>query len=139
MPFPVAALIPAVASIIDKLIPDPHAAAEAKLKALEMAQKGELAELDAAVQLAAGQLEVNKAEASSGDAFTSRWRPTIGYVLGAALAFQYLLNPLLMWANAVFGWAVSTPNIVIDDHMWELVLGMLGLAGWRTLDKIKAK
>jgi hypothetical protein len=130
-------LIPAVTSIIDKLIPDPAQATEAKLKALDMAQKGELAELDAAVKLAAGQLEVNKAEASSGDAFTSRWRPVIGYVIGAALAFHYILNPLILWIAAFAGAEIKVPSITLDDHLWELVMGMLGLAGWRTLDKIK--
>ena len=65
-------LIPAVTQVLDKIIPDPQAAADAKLKALELAQKGELAVLDADLRLALGQLEVNKAEATT-DMFRGGW------------------------------------------------------------------
>lgn len=99
----------------------------------------EKAQLAAAVTLVQGQLSVNQAEASSGDPYTSRWRPTIGYVLGAALAFQYVINPLMLWAAAYFGSSITPPQIGMDEHLWELITGMLGLAGWRTLDKIKTK
>lgn len=133
------AVIPAVAQLLDKLIPDPQAAAEAKLRAVELAQRGELAQLDADMRLALGQLDVNKAEASGDDSYTKRWRPTIGYILAAALAFQYLVNPMLLWVAAVYGSDVKVPAIALDDHMWELVLGMLGLAGWRSMDKLKGK
>ena len=44
-------LIPAITQVLDKVLPDPQAAAEAKLKALEMAQRGELAQLDVEVQV----------------------------------------------------------------------------------------
>jgi len=57
-----AALIPAVATILDKIIPDPQAAADAKLRLVGLAQKGELAALDADLKLALGQLGVNKAD-----------------------------------------------------------------------------
>ena len=35
------ALIPAVVSVIDKVLPDPQQAAEAKLRALELGQRGD--------------------------------------------------------------------------------------------------
>ena len=53
------ALIPAVVSVIDKVLPDPQQAAEAKLRALELGQRGDLAQLDAEVRLALGQMEIN--------------------------------------------------------------------------------
>lgn len=132
-------LIPAVTSLLDKVIPDPQAKAEAQLKMLEMAQKGELAALDADMKLALGQLEVNKIEASSEDSYTKRWRPTVGYILCAALAFQYVVNPLIVWYAAVWMPTLTPPSIGLDDNMWELMFGVLGLAGWRSLDKIKGK
>lgn len=131
-------LIPLITGVIDKILPDPQAAAEAKLRALEMAQKGELATLDADMRLALGQIEINKAEAS-GDSYKSGWRPTIGYVCAAALAWVYIINPVLIWAVAIFAPGTNIPNIAIDDHLWELMTGMLGLAGWRTLDKVKGR
>lgn len=132
-------LIPAVTSLLDKVIPDPQAKAEAQLKMLEMAQKGELAALDADMKLALGQLEVNKVEASSEDSYTKRWRPTVGYILCAALAFQYVVNPLIVWYAAVWMPTLTPPSIGLDDNLWELMFGVLGLAGWRSLDKIKGK
>jgi hypothetical protein len=133
------AVIPAITTILDKIIPDKGAADEAKLKTLELLQKGELAELDAQMRLALGQLEVNKTEAGGSDNYTKRWRPTIGYIIAFALGFQYIVNPLLLWANVMFNTGVEPPNIALDEHLWELILGMLGMAGWRTLDKVKGK
>jgi hypothetical protein len=82
-----AALIPAVATILDKAIPDPKAKAEAQIKMMEMAQKGELAVLDADLKLALGQMEVNKVRrllVGLQDCFTTLfrggWRPAVGWV-----------------------------------------------------------
>jgi hypothetical protein len=58
-------LIPLIGTLLDKVFPDPKAADEAKLKLMEMAQNGELAQLNADLQLATGQIEVNKTEAAS--------------------------------------------------------------------------
>lgn len=132
-------LIPAVTSIIDKVIPDQKAADEAKLKVLTLAQQGQLAELDAIKEMTKAQLEINQAEAASSDPYTSRWRPTIGYILAAALGFQYLINPLITWYAAIWQPGITPPQIGLDDNLWELMFGVLGLAGWRTLDKIKGK
>jgi hypothetical protein len=130
-------LIPAVTSIIDKLIPDPAQAAEAKLKALEMAQKGELAELDAAVKLAAGQLAVNQAEATSPNVFVSGWRPFIGWVCGAALVYHYILRPMLPWLLAMAGKPMPPiPPLDMGDLI-TILLGMLGLGSLRSFEKTK--
>jgi hypothetical protein len=133
------ALIPVIGTVIDKIFPNANEAAQAKLKLFELEQAGQLKELDAQVQLAVGQMEINKVEAASSDPYTSRWRPTIGYVLAIALGFQYILNPLITWGAAIWAPEITPPNIWLDEHLWELISGMLGLAGWRTLDKIKGK
>jgi len=129
-------LIPAITGIIDKLIPDPQAAADAKLKALEMAQKGELAALDADLRLALGQMEVNKAEATT-DVFRGGWRPFCGWVCGAGLAYTFLLKPLLPWAVGLFGVAVPLLPAIDSDALMALLFGMLGLGGMRSWEKAK--
>ncbi len=129
-------LIPAITSIIDKLIPDPQAAADAKLKALDMAQKGELAALDADLKLALGQMEVNKAEAST-DLFRGGWRPFCGWICGAGLGYTFLLKPLLPWAVGLFGVAVPMLPAIDSDALMALLFGMLGLGGLRTYEKVK--
>lgn len=85
-------LIPVLGSIIDKLIPDPKVAAEAKLKAIELAQNGELAKLDAELKLSLGQIEVNKVEAGT-DLFRGGWRPFVGWVSAIGLAMQFIVSP----------------------------------------------
>lgn len=96
----------------------------------------EQAQLAAALTIVQGQLDANKAEAASPSAFTSGWRPGIGWVCALALFFQYIARPLLMWYGAVAGhqWP---PLPGIDDNLWQLMLGMLGLGGLRTYEKAK--
>jgi hypothetical protein len=121
--------------LIDRLFPNQADKDKAKLELLTLQQNGELKVLESEVQLALGQITVNKAEAESTDPFRAGWRPAIGYTLAGSLAFTYLVNPIILWVNVLFQLNVTPPNIMIDDHLWELMLGMLGLAGWRSLDK----
>lgn len=131
-------LIPAVTSILDKVIPDPAQAAEAKLKALELAQKGELAVLDADLKLALGQLEVNKVEAGT-DMFRGGWRPSVGWVCVFGLAYQFLLQPLLPWVVALFGATVPPLPAIDNETLMVLLTGMLGLGGLRTFERVKGR
>ena len=97
----------------------------------------ERAQLAAAVTLVQGQLEVNKAESASPSVFVAGWRPAIGWVCGAALAYTYLLYPLLLWATAIWAPTVPPPKLGNDGMLYELLLGMLGLGGLRTFEKVK--
>lgn len=133
------ALIPSVLGIIDKVIPDPQAAAEIKVRTLEMGQKGELAELDAHVRLALGQVEVNKVEAAAPDLFRGGWRPAVGWACVAGLIYQFLLQPILPWLVAVFGLAVPPLPPIDTEALLVLLTGMLGLGGMRTVERIKGK
>ena len=56
--------------------------------------QAEAAQLAAQVAIVQGQLDTNKAEAASPSAFTSGWRPAIGWVCALALACQYIARPL---------------------------------------------
>ena len=96
----------------------------------------EAAQLAAAVAIVQGQLDTNKAEAASPSAFTSGWRPGIGWVCALALFMQYIARPMLMWGGIVTGHQWPTlPGI--DDNLWQLMLGMLGLGGLRSFEKVK--
>lgn len=131
-------ILPAVTAIIERIIPDPAQAADAKLRALELAQKGELAALDAEMRLALGQLEVNKAEAAT-DTFRGGWRPACGWTCAFGLAYTFLLRPLLPWVAAVFGANVPPLPEIDTDTLMVLLTGMLGLGGLRSFERIKGK
>ncbi|HEX2795989.1 MAG TPA: holin family protein [Immundisolibacter sp.] len=130
------ALMPSILQVLGRVLPDPQAAAEAKLKLLEMAQQGELAQLDADMKLALGQMDINRAEAQSGSLFIGGWRPAVGWVCVLGLAYQFLAYPLLAWLGAnVAGW--SAPPELDIVTLLSLVSGMLGLGWFRTNEKIK--
>ena len=130
------ALIPLLGGLFDKLFPDPTVAAAAKLQVMQMAQTGELAQLDAALRLATGQMAVNQIEAVNSSLFVSGWRPFIGWICGAAFAYKFVLAPAVAFGLTAAGHPVVLP--VLDfTEMSTVLLGMLGIGGLRTLEKIK--
>lgn len=132
------ALVSMLPGILDKIIPDPAAAADAKLKALELAQRGELAALDADLRLMLAQAEINKAEAST-DLFRGGWRPACGWVCAAGLAYTFLLRPVLPWLASLAGADVQAMPEIDTDTLMVLLTGMLGLGGLRTVERIRGK
>lgn len=128
--------VPLLGKIFDQVFPDPKAAADAKLKVLEMQQAGELAVLDADLKIALAQAGINAEEAKSPALFVSGWRPFIGWCCGIGLAYVFLLYPLFTWWAALYRPAFVPPVLVVD-HLFELVTAMLGLGGLRTFEKLK--
>ena len=111
--------------VLDKFIPDPAAKAKAE------------SELRASLmQWDQGQMTVNAAEATNSSLFVAGWRPFIGWVCGGALLYTYILVPLATAGFAAAGHPL--PKLpALDGNLWELMFGMLGMAGWRSLDKLK--
>jgi hypothetical protein len=132
------AVLQGALALIDKAIPDKDEAAKIKLRVMEMENSKELELLKADTLLAQGQLETNKEEARSTSLFVSGWRPFIGWVCGAALAYQYVVRPLLPWFAAAFGYPLP-PLPGLEGTLMELVLAMLGLGGLRSIERIKGK
>jgi len=116
-------------SIVNKLIPDPEKKAAAALEAVRMRQAGEFKYIDANLQAAQMQADINKIEAGSSSLFVAGWRPGAGWVCVLALAYQFLLRPL----SIGFGFA-AMPTLDTGDLL-TVLLGMLGLGGLRTAEK----
>lgn len=130
------ALIPILGTLVDRIFPDPQAAAEAKVKVMEMAQRGELAHLDAELKMAVGQMETNKVEAASSSLWVSGWRPAVGWCCAAAFAFKFILGPSAVVIMAMVGHPITLP--VFDfTEMSTILMGMLGLGALRTVEKVK--
>lgn len=123
----ITALVPILGQVIDRVIPDK---AESERARLEMEAKL----LDAANQANLAQMEVNKVEAANSSIFVAGWRPAIGWVGASALAWQYAVGPVVVWASPALGIAVP-PIQPMDAGMWELVAAMLGIGGMRTWEK----
>jgi hypothetical protein len=121
--------------LIDKFFPNPEDKAKAQLQLMQMQQTGELAKLAAETDLAKGQLEVNKAEASSGSRWAGGWRPSVGYTCVAGLMYTFLLQPLLPWFVALLGASVPPLPALDTNVLMTLLLGMLGIGGMRSFDK----
>lgn len=115
--------------LIDKLIPDPKAKAEALQKLQELEQNGDLAVIG-------GQNEINKIEAASPTLFVSGWRPSVGWVCSSALALQLVVLPLLSWVATLLGRTVAVP-VLNTELLTTLLVGMLGLGGMRTVEKLQ--
>ena len=119
-------LIPLLGSLIDKIFPDADSAAKAKLELLKMEQEG-----------AFKQLEVNKEESKNTSVFVAGWRPFIGWICGLVFAYTYLLQPLIIFILVYTGHPLVELPKLDSSEVMTVLLGMLGLGGLRTFEKVK--
>jgi len=109
--------------ILDKVIPDPSAKAEAQRKLIETQQAGEFKELEAS-------MNVVVAEAKSEHWLTANWRPITMLSFVAIICNNYIIYPYLslFWSQA--------PVLQIPPDMWELLkIGLGGYVVGRTVEK----
>ena len=132
-------LIPVLTSLLDKIFPDPTAAANAKLELIKLQQAGDLKVLDADLQIALAQAGINQAEAQSTDNFRGGWRPGAGWICVFGLGYQFILQPLLPWVLSIAGATVPPLPAIDNETLMTLLMGMLGLGGLRTFERVKGK
>ena len=136
-PLLISGLFSAAQSLIERFFPDPEKKAAAQLELLKMQQNGELAQLAAETDLAKLQLQVNVEEAKSTNWFVAGWRPGIGWVCGAGLAYAALVEPFARFiAKVWFGYTGEFP-VISTDLTLQILMGMLGLTAARSIEKIK--
>jgi len=130
---PIAALIPSllpiVGEVLDRFFPNKEEK-ERAAREIEAKLTEHLAKIDLA------QLEVNKEEAKSRNIFVAGWRPFVGWTCGMALAYTYVIQPILIFGLAHFGYWVDLPPLDMSTMM-PVLLGMLGLGGLRSFEKYK--
>lgn len=78
------------------------------------------------------QAKINALSASHRSVFVAGARPFLLWVCGFGFLFSFVVNPILQWLWPEVGAPVLPLNVML-----ELTLGMLGLAGLRTVEKIK--
>ena len=111
-----------------RFIPDKNKRAEAK-------EQFEGQMLMAMTGLVQGQLEINKIEAKHASIFVAGWRPAIGWICGSALAWNFILQPILNWGAFMFGVDLKDMPVLDAGELTTILLGMLGLGGLRTYEK----
>ena len=115
-------LIGPVTGLLDKFIPD----ADTKQK---LAHKIAVMSEEHAQEIALQQIEVLKLDAK-GNWFQSSWRPLCGYVCVLALMINFLVSPIA----AGFGIVIPQAD---SGVMMPILLGMLGLAGGRSYERVR--
>ena len=81
----------------------------------------------------AWQADINKIEAQHRSLFVAGWRPFIGWICGTGLGFVFLVNPIIQWTTGKDGPQLAT------ESMMTLVVSLLGLAGYRTVEKLNGR
>jgi len=88
-----------------------------------------------AQDLKLAQIDLNKQEASHGSMFVAGWRPFLGWVCGLGFAMNFLVAPVGTFICAFSGY----PDIVFPQAdvatMMPILVGMLGLGGYRSYEK----
>ena len=98
--------------------------------------EAEKQQLAAAVMVVQGQLDINKVEAANPSVFVSGARPFIMWVCGFGCAWNWIGLPVACFIFAALGKPITLAPADLSEMM-PLLLGMLGLGGFRTIEKLK--
>jgi hypothetical protein len=124
------ALIGPVTGLLDKFVEDKDQKAALAHEISTMADRH-------AQELALAQVEVNKAEASSGSVWKGGWRPFVGWVCGTAFAYHFVIQPLAIFVVAAYGMEIPALPEFDMGQLMTVLMGMLGLGGLRSFEKYK--
>jgi hypothetical protein len=110
--FPIAALLSIGEKVLDKVLPDPAAKAEAQAKLMEMAQKGQLAELEAHVK------EMDSARKREIEIATSAAAPMLNKIVTPILALGTVGLTFILFAVIIF--------VDVDANSKDILIYVLG-------------
>lgn len=131
----VADISKAVGGVIEKVVPDPDLKAklqhETDLALVTQATSLQQAITDAATK----QAEINLKEAESPSMFVAGWRPAVGWLCIAGIAYAALLQPIVTWISSLFG-GPALPT-VDAAALTSLLLALLGIGGMRSYEKVQ--
>lgn len=121
-----ASVIDSVSEAVGRFVetPDEKNAHELQMRAMDL-------------EIVAKQIEVNQTEAAHRSLWVAGWRPAVGWTCAAALAWTFIVQPLLVYLLAVLSPETDPPPGVDLAGLYPVLLGMLGLGGLRTVEKAK--
>lgn len=138
-PLIVGGIVEAVGKVADDLFTSDKERLDAEIEL----RKVQVEEQKVEAGLVQGQLDINKEEAKHSSVFVAGARPAILWIGAISMAYQFILYPLMVWLWVFMqakGWIpmeISPPPILDTEALWVVVTGMLGIAGMRSVDKIK--
>jgi hypothetical protein len=109
---PLAAILSIGEKVLDKVLPDPNAKAEAQAKLMEMAQKGQLAELEFQAK------EMDSARQREMQIATSEFAPTLNKIVTPVLALGTVALTFMLYAVIIF--------VDVDEQSKDILIYVLG-------------
>jgi len=109
---PIAALLSIGEKVLDKVIPDPAAKAEAQAKLMEMAQKGQLAELEFIAK------EMDSARDREVQIATSEAAPLLNKIVTPVLALGTVSLTFILYAIIIF--------VDVNEQSKDIMIYVLG-------------
>ena len=109
---PLGAILSIGEKVLDKVMPDPNAKAEAQAKLMEMAQKGQLAELEAMGK------EMQSARDREIKIATSEFAPTLNKIVTPVLALGTVGLTFILFAVIIF--------VDVDADSKDILIYVLG-------------
>lgn len=124
-------IIDAVSNLAGKAIVDKDKKNEILYKLEELKDKSD----ERFHQELMGQVEINKVEAASSSLFVAGWRPFIGWVGGAGLAWSFIVGPTVEYTSRFLGYTGELPEFNFEQLI-AIVLAMLGVSAGKTVERI---
>ena len=124
-------LISPVKDIVSEVVVDKDKARELNVRLQELADKTD----ERYHEQLMGQIEVNKEEAKHPSIFVAGWRPAIGWVGAAGLAYTFLAAPILEFLGKLTDLYTQPMPVLQTEYLMTLVTSMLGIAAMRSYDK----
>jgi len=115
-------------TVVERIYPDATIVEKAKLDRIA-------AEISNEFNLVLGQLEINKVEAASSSIFVAGARPAAMWVGVLSLFYMGIGGSLLSWLAICFN--LPPLPIINESTSTDILMGLLGLGGLRTFDKLK--
>ena len=111
--------------VLDKFVED---------KDLKTKLNAELKQQMISLDLAQAQANIEQAKHPS--IFVSGSRPAIMWICAFGLGWQFVFQPVFVWAIAISGADIIIP-VIPTEGLMTLTLSLLGLGGMRSAEKFK--
>ena len=121
---PIAALLSIGEKVLDKVLPDPAAQAEAQAKLMEMAHTGQLAELESHVK------EMDSARKREIEISTSEFAPTINKIVTPVLALGTVSLTFILFLVIIFAEVNTNSKDILIYVLGALTSAMTMVLGY---------